>query len=195
MNVTETTRTFFEFFTDRGHQVIKGGSLVPPGGGPVLFTTSGMHPLTPYLDGLPHPRGRRLASLQRCLRTTDLDEVGDERHLTVFQMLGSWSLGDYEGPQSLRWGYELITEILGTERDRLHATAFGGDGQVGPTFRPSAPGTSSACRSSSRPATTGGRTARPARAAPTPSCSSGPVTARRRAAPPPTDDGWSCGTT
>jgi alanyl-tRNA synthetase len=132
MNAAETTRTFLEFFADRGHQVIPGGSLIPPGGGPVLFTTSGMHPLTPYLDGLPHPRGRRLASLQRCLRTTDLDEVGDERHLTVFQMLGSWSLGDYEGPQSLRWGVELITEILGTKRDHLHATVFGGDGQVGP---------------------------------------------------------------
>jgi alanyl-tRNA synthetase len=131
MNVTETTRTFLEFFAERGHQVIPGGSLVPPGGGPVLFTTSGMHPLTPYLDGQPHPRGRRLASLQRCLRTTDLDEVGDERHLTVFQMLGSWSLGDYDGPQSLRWGWELITEGFGVRRDRLHATVFGGDGQVG----------------------------------------------------------------
>jgi alanyl-tRNA synthetase len=131
MNVTETTRTFLEFFAERGHQVIPGGSLVPPGGGPVLFTTSGMHPLTPYLDGQPHPQGRRLASLQRCLRTTDLDEVGDERHLTVFQMLGSWSLGDYDGPQSLRWGHELITEVLGVGPDRLHATVFGGDGQVG----------------------------------------------------------------
>jgi len=135
MNADETTRTFLEFFEERGHQVIEGGSLVPPGDGPVLFTTSGMHPLTPYLDGLPHPRGPRLASVQRCLRTTDLDEVGDERHLTVFQMLGSWSLGDYDGPQSLRWGYELITKIFGTERDRLHATVFGGDEQVGPDIQ------------------------------------------------------------
>ena len=133
MNVTETTRTFLDFFQDRGHQVIAGGSLVPPGDGPVLFTAAGMHPLTPYLDGgPPHPQGRRLTGLQRCLRTTDLDEVGDERHLTVFQMLGSWSLGDYDGPQSLRWGFELITTTLGTERGRLHATVFGGDGQVGP---------------------------------------------------------------
>jgi alanyl-tRNA synthetase len=132
MNVTETTRTFLEFFGDRGHQTVQGSSLVPSDGDPVLFTTSGMHPLTPYLEGLPHPQGRRLAGLQRCLRTTDLDEVGDNCHLTVFQMLGSWSLGDYEGPQSLRWGFELITEILRTKRGRLHATAFGGDGQVGP---------------------------------------------------------------
>jgi alanyl-tRNA synthetase len=135
MNADETTRTFLEFFEERGHQVIEGGSLMPPGDGPVLFTTSGMHPLTPYLDGLPHPRGPRLASVQRCLRTTDLDEVGDERHLTVFQMLGSWSLGDYDGPQSLRWGYELITKIFGTERGRLHATVFGGDEQVGPDIQ------------------------------------------------------------
>ena len=79
----------------------------------MLFTTSGMHPLTPYLEGLPHPRGRRLTGVQRCLRTTDLDEVGDDRHLTVFQMLGSWSLGDYDGPQSLRWGYELLVDGFG----------------------------------------------------------------------------------
>jgi alanyl-tRNA synthetase len=132
MNVTETTRTFLDFFAERGHQVIPGGSLVPPDGDPVLFTTSGMHPLTPYLEGLPHPQGRRLAGLQRCLRTTDLDEVGDDRHLTVFQMLGSWSLGDYEGPRSLRWGYQLTTDGFGIGRDRLHATVFGGDDQVGP---------------------------------------------------------------
>jgi alanyl-tRNA synthetase len=132
MNVTETTRTFLEFFAARGHRVVQGSSLVPPDGDPVLFTTSGMHPLRPYLEGLPYPRGRRLAGLQRCLRTTDLDEVGDDRHLTVFQMLGSWSLGDYEGPQSLRWGYQLTTDGFGIGRDRLHATVFGGDDQVGP---------------------------------------------------------------
>jgi alanyl-tRNA synthetase len=91
-----------------------------------------MHPLTRYLEGRPHPQGRRLVGVQRCLRTTDLDEVGDDRHLTVFQMLGSWSLGDYDGPQSLRWGWELLTDGLGIGRDRLHATVFGGDEQVGP---------------------------------------------------------------
>jgi alanyl-tRNA synthetase len=132
MDVTETTRTFLEFFRNRGHQVVPGSSLVPPDDGPVLFTTSGMHPLTPYLEGRPHPHGRRLAGLQRCLRTTDLDEVGDDRHLTVFQMLGSWSLGDYEGPQSLRWGCQLAVDGFGIGRDRLHATVFGGDDQVGP---------------------------------------------------------------
>jgi len=132
MNAEETIRTFLEFFEERGHRLIEGGSLIPPPGGPVLFTAAGMHPLTPYLDGQPHPLGDRLTGLQRCLRTTDLDEVGDERHLTVFGMLGSWSLGDYDGQQSLRWGFKLLTEVLGVGRDRLHVTVFGGDGQVGP---------------------------------------------------------------
>jgi alanyl-tRNA synthetase len=132
MNVTETTRRFFEFFGDRGHQPIQDSSLVPPDGGPVLFTTSGMHPLTRYLEGRPHPMGKRLTSLQRCLRTTDLERVGDDYHLTVFQMLGSWSLGDYDGPQSLRWGYELLVDGLGIGKDRLYATVFGGDDQIGP---------------------------------------------------------------
>jgi alanyl-tRNA synthetase len=132
MNVTQTTRRFLEFFADRGHQLLQGSSLVPPDGDPVLFTTAGMHPLTSYLEGRPHPQGRRLTGVQRCLRTTDLDEVGDEYHLTVFQMLGSWSLGDYTGPQSLRWGYQLLVDGLGIGRQRLHATVFGGDDRVGP---------------------------------------------------------------
>jgi len=131
MNVTETIQTFLKFFSDRGHQVIRGASLVAPDGDPVLFTTAGMHPLTPYLEGVPHPQGRRLTGVQRCLRTTDLDEVGDDRHLTVFQMLGSWSLGDYSGPQSLRWGWQLAVEGFGLDPGRLHATVFGGDEQVG----------------------------------------------------------------
>ena len=112
-NRTQTISTFIDFFTERGHQPDPGSSLVPAGGDPVLFTTSGMHPLTPYLEGRRIRAGRRLIGLQRCLRTTDLDEVGDETHLTVFEMLGSWSLGDYEGPQSLRWGYELVADGFG----------------------------------------------------------------------------------
>jgi len=132
MDVTETSRTFLEFFTGLGHQLVDGSSLIPLRADNVLFTTSGMHPLTLYLEGRPHPLGRRLTGVQRCLRTTDLDDVGDESHLTVFQMLGSWSLGDYEGPQSLRWGYELLTHGFGIGPSRLHATVFGGDRNVGP---------------------------------------------------------------
>jgi alanyl-tRNA synthetase len=132
MDTLTTIRTFTEFFRERGHSLIEGRTLIPPDGGSVLYTTSGMHPLTRYLEGEPHPLGPRLAGIQRCLRTTDLDEVGDYSHLTVFQMLGSWSLGDYGGPQSLRWGLDLIRDGFGLRPDRLHATAFGGDEQVGP---------------------------------------------------------------
>ncbi|WP_433361365.1 alanine--tRNA ligase-related protein [Actinoplanes sp. CA-142083] len=132
MNVDETTRTFTDFFRERGHILIPGNSLISPPGDSVLFTTSGMHPLTPYLEGRPHPEGRRLVDVQRCLRTTDLEEVGDDTHLTVFEMLGSWSLGDYPGVQSLKWGYELLRDGFGISPDRLHVTVFGGDDQVGP---------------------------------------------------------------
>ncbi|MFI6088300.1 alanine--tRNA ligase-related protein [Streptomyces sp. NPDC051218] len=142
MNTTHTThtelstedvvRTFVEYYEERGHHRITGSTLLPPPGDPVLFTTSGMHPLTPYLEGRPHPLGRRLVNVQRCLRTTDLDEVGDSTHLTVFEMLGTWSLGDYEGQQSLTWGYDLLTGGFGIDPRLLHATVFGGDDQVGP---------------------------------------------------------------
>jgi alanyl-tRNA synthetase len=132
MGTDQTVSTFIEFFRDRGHQLVRGGSLLPAPGDPVLFTSAGMHPLTPYLAGRPHSLGRRLTGVQRCLRTTDLDEVGDYSHLTVFQMLGSWSLGDYDGPQSQRWGLELLCDGLGLNRELLYATVFGGDGRVGP---------------------------------------------------------------
>ncbi|MGW2346983.1 alanine--tRNA ligase-related protein [Streptomyces sp. NPDC001661] len=132
MRTDDVIRTFTEFYEDRGHRPITGSTLLPPPGDPVLFTTSGMHPLTPYLEGRPHPLGRRLVNVQRCLRTTDLEEVGDPTHLTVFEMLGTWSLGDYEGPQSLEWGYELLTEGFGIDPRMLYVTVFGGDGQVGP---------------------------------------------------------------
>jgi alanyl-tRNA synthetase len=132
MNTDETCSTFIEFFRDRGHQPIWSSPLPSRPGDPVLFTSAGMHPLTPYLVGQPHPLGRRLTGVQRCLRTTDLDEVGDGSHLTVFQMLGSWSLGDYDGPQSQRWGLELLRDGFGLKRESLYATVFGGDGQVGP---------------------------------------------------------------
>lgn len=132
MHSIQVTETFLDFFRDRGHEPVRGTSLVPSPGDPVLFTTSGMHPLTPYFDGSTrHPGGRRLMNVQRCLRTTDLDEVGDLTHLTVFQMLGSWSLGDYDGTQSIRWSFELLTDGFGIPASRLHSTVFGGDGNLG----------------------------------------------------------------
>lgn len=130
MDSKTTLTTFEDFFTDRGHHRVTGTSLIPRPGDPVLFTTSGMHPLTPYLQGERHPQGDRLINLQRCLRTTDLDEVGDPSHLTVFEMLGSWSLGDYDHPQSIRWGHELLTDGFGISD--LYVTVFGGNDEVGP---------------------------------------------------------------
>jgi alanyl-tRNA synthetase len=132
MKTDETVRTFIDFYRERGHLLITGSTLLPPTRDPVLFTTSGMHPLTPYLLGRPHPQGRRLVNVQRCLRTTDLDEIGDLTHLTVFEMLGSWSLGDYGHSQSLRWGHELLRDGFGIPRDLLYVTVFGGDDQIGP---------------------------------------------------------------
>jgi len=134
MDSTKVIRTFEEFFVERDHRRITGTTLVTDPGDPVLFTTSGMHPLTPYLDGTrdEHPLGRRLVNVQRCLRTTDLEEVGDPFHLTVFEMLGSWSLGDYTHEQSLRWGYDLLTDGFGINPDRLYVTVFGGSEGVGP---------------------------------------------------------------
>ena len=127
VNSDQILGTFLDFFRDRGHRVLPSAPLVRPPSDPVLFTTSGMHPLTPYLTGRPHPLGTRLANVQRCLRTTDLDEVGDRTHLTVFAMLGSWSLGDYGTPRSLRWGHELLVDGYGVDPRRLHATVFAGD--------------------------------------------------------------------
>jgi alanyl-tRNA synthetase len=132
MDTKTILSTFEDFFSERGHMRHTGSSLITEPGDPVLFTTSGMHPLTRYLEGEPHPRGRRLMNLQRCLRTTDLDEVGDPSHLTLFEMLGTWSLGDYDHPQSIRWGYELLTDGFGCQPDHLYVTVFGGDDQVGP---------------------------------------------------------------
>lgn len=132
MHTEQLISTFVEYYEERGHRRITGSTLLPPDGDSVLFTTSGMHPLTPHLEGRPHPLGKRLVNVQRCLRTTDLDEVGDATHLTVFEMLGTWSLGDYEGPLSLDWGYGLLTEGLGIDPGLLHATAFAGDGRTGP---------------------------------------------------------------
>ncbi|MFF4840969.1 alanine--tRNA ligase-related protein [Streptomyces collinus] len=132
MKTEQLIRTFVEYFEERGHRRITGSTLLPPPGDPILFITAGMHPLTEYLEGRPHPLGGRLVNVQRCLRTTDLEEVGDTTHLTVFEMLGTWSLGDYEGRASLDWGYGLLTEGLGIDPGLLHATVHGGDERTGP---------------------------------------------------------------
>jgi alanyl-tRNA synthetase len=121
---------FIEFFTDRGHTRIPGASLLPDNDTTVLFTSAGMQPLIPYFSGRAHPHGRRLVNYQRCLRTSDIDEVGDASHLTCFEMLGNWSLGDYFKHDSLRWSLELLTDGFGLDRDGLCVTVFAGDDEV-----------------------------------------------------------------
>jgi len=138
MNPNQIRSTFIDFFTERGHRRVESSSLVPPDPhDPVLLVTSGMHPITRYLEGTPHPLGNRLVGSQRCVRTTDLDEVGDDSHLTLFEMLGSWSLGSYSHEQSLRWGYELVTEGFGLSPSTLGASVFGGSHDVPPDERSS----------------------------------------------------------
>lgn len=120
-------RHFVDFYRDHGHAIIGSGPLVPEHDRSVLFTTAGMHPLVPYLLGRPHPAGRRLANWQQCLRTNDIAEVGDTAHLTFFEMLGAWSLGDYWKLEALRMSYLFLTEQLGLDAARLYVTCFAGD--------------------------------------------------------------------
>ena len=121
---------YLDFFVGRGHAAIASASLVPASDPTVLFTTAGMHPLVPYLLGESHPAGTRLVSCQKCVRTGDIDVVGDDSHLTWFEMLGNWSLGDYGRDDSIAWSFEFLTRELGLPLDRLGATCFSGDDQV-----------------------------------------------------------------
>ena len=107
---SEIRQKFLNFFEKRGHAVIPSASLVPnKSDSSVLFTTAGMQPLVPYLMGNPHPAGKRLVNIQKCVRTQDIDEVGDNTHDTFFEMLGNWSLGDYFKEEAIQWSYELLT--------------------------------------------------------------------------------------
>jgi alanyl-tRNA synthetase len=121
---------FLEFFKKRGHAILPSASLVPENDPSVLFNTAGMQPLVPYLMGQPHPLGKRLASCQKCVRTGDLEDIGDNRHFSFFEMLGNWSLGDYFKKEAIAWSYEFLTskeEGLGLDPTRLAVTIFAGD--------------------------------------------------------------------
>ncbi len=124
--------TYLNFFKERGHKVIPSASLIPENDPTVLFTTAGMHPLVPYLLGEKHPAGNRLTDVQKCVRTGDIDDVGDERHCTFFEMLGNWSLGDYFKKEMIPWSYEFLTDekYLGIPSDKLAVTVFGGDESI-----------------------------------------------------------------
>ena len=127
MKAIEIRNKYLNFFKAHGHTVIPSASLIPENDPSVLFTTAGMQPLVPYLLGEPHPAGTRLTDYQKCVRTNDIDEVGDNRHLTYFEMLGNWSLGDYFKEESIKMSFDFLTKELGIPVEKLSVTVFKGD--------------------------------------------------------------------
>ena len=127
MQSQDLKKKFLEFFKSKNHAIIPSSSLIPENDPTVLFTTAGMHPLVPYLIGQKHSLGKRLANCQKCLRTDDIEEVGDSTHLTFFEMLGNWSLGNYFKKESIEYSYEFLTKILKLKKERIYITCFKGD--------------------------------------------------------------------
>lgn len=134
MTTRELIELYTGFFRGKGHSVIPGASLIPENDSTILFTPAGMQPLVPYLLGERHPQGRRLVNVQKCIRTGDIEAVGDPTHLTFFLMLGNWSLGDYFRREAITWSWEFLTgkRWLGFDPERLSVTVFGGNEQVPP---------------------------------------------------------------
>lgn len=122
-------KLYLDFFREKGHSVIANASLIPENDPTVLFTTAGMHPLVPFLMGQKHPQGKRLVNFQKCIRTNDIDEVGDSCHHSFFEMLGNWSLGDYFKQESIAWSFEFLTskKWLGIDKEKISVTVFEGD--------------------------------------------------------------------
>jgi len=130
MRSSDIRKKFLEFFKSKGHVIIPSSSLVPSETDPTaLFTTAGMHPLVPYLLGEKHPGGKRVANIQKCVRTGDIDEAGDSRHLTFFEMMGNWSFGDYFKKEAIEWSWEFLTDKkwLGLDKNKLAVSVFSGD--------------------------------------------------------------------
>lgn len=129
MTAKELRQKYLDFFKSKGHTIIPSASLIPENDPSVLFTTAGMHPLIPYLMGEKHPAGKRLVSIQKCIRTVDIDDVGDNRHNTFFEMMGNWSLGDYFKKEAIEWSFEFLTDKkwLGLDPKRLYVTVFKGE--------------------------------------------------------------------
>src|SRR3989344_3039057 len=126
----ELIKAYIGFFKKKKHKEIPSASLIPENDTPVLFTTAGMHPLVPYLLGQKHPLGNRLVDVQKCVRTDDIDEVGDETHHTFLEMLGNWSLGDYFKKEAIGFSFEFLINVLGFKKDKLGVSVFGGDSKV-----------------------------------------------------------------
>lgn len=127
MKAIELRKKYLEFFESKGHKIIPSAPLMPENDPTCLFITAGMHPLVPYLLGETHPSGKRLVNYQKCLRTDDIDQVGDTTHLTYFEMLGNWSLGDYFKKESIEYSFEFLTKVLGIEENKIFVTCFKGD--------------------------------------------------------------------
>ncbi|MFA5333675.1 MAG: alanine--tRNA ligase [Candidatus Nanoarchaeia archaeon] len=127
MESSELIKKYLNFFEKKGHIILKSEPLIPENNASVLFTTAGMFPLTPYLMGQPHPLGKRLTNVQKCIRTNDIDDVGDNTHNTFFEMLGNWSLGDYFKQESLAWSFEFLTKELRIPKEKLSVTVFEGN--------------------------------------------------------------------
>ncbi|MDA1038404.1 MAG: alanine--tRNA ligase-related protein, partial [bacterium] len=127
MTGQELREKYLSFFESKGHKRIPSASLIPENDPTTLFTSSGMQPMVPYLLGEKHPEGDRIADSQKCFRTVDIEEIGDNRHTTFFEMLGNWSLGDYYKKDQIPWVFEFLTEILGLDPKRLYVTVFRGD--------------------------------------------------------------------
>src|ERR1017187_2768483 len=127
MNAQEIRRRYLEFFKAKQHVVVPRATLVPQNDPTTLFTGSGMQPLLPYLLGQEHPNGQRLTNSQTCLRAQDIDEVGDNRHTTFFEMLGNWSLGDYFKAEEIPWLFEFLTDVVGLDPQKLYVTCYLGN--------------------------------------------------------------------
>jgi len=131
MTLNEVREKFLKYYEERGHAIVPSASLLPEGDPTTLFTGSGMQPFVPYLLGKEHPKGTRIANSQKCFRAMDIEEVGDNRHTTFFEMLGNWSLGDYFKKEQLPWVFEFLTKEIGLPQDKLWVTCFEGDEKFG----------------------------------------------------------------
>jgi alanyl-tRNA synthetase len=129
MTTRELKQKYLKFFEEKGHKIVSGSSLIPENDPTALFISAGMHPLVPYLLGEKHPAGKRLVDVQKSIRTSDIDEVGDDVHLTFFEMLGNWSLGDYWKKEAIEMSWEFLTDKkwLGLDKDKISVTVFAGD--------------------------------------------------------------------
>jgi len=131
MGSKELRKKFLEFFEKRGHKIIPSASLIPENDSTTLFTGSGMQPLVPYLMGEPHPQGKRLVDVQKSFRAEDIEEVGDNRHTTFFEMMGNWSLGDYFKKEQLNWLFEFLVKEIQLDPQRIYVSVFRGNKEIG----------------------------------------------------------------